>query len=195
MIAALAINISLIAIAVVIHYEMLRLLSVLIPRLRIKHRLRVLIGDFGTICAHIIETCLRSRLLPHGERRSLRGFSRKFRRQPCRQYLLLVYQLHDRRLRRYRSARKPPLPRWHRSQHWSLPYHLVCVIDVYGDDTILEWRLNLFFRSCVGVFSSCASENAGQPIVTLVTRIFIKFIFRRVETHFAAPVLGIIRRV
>ncbi len=58
MIAALAINTSLVAIAVVIHYEMLRLLSVLIPRLRIKHRLRVLIGVFGTICAHIIEICL-----------------------------------------------------------------------------------------------------------------------------------------
>lgn len=58
MIAALAINISLVAIAVVIHCEMLRLLSVLIPRLRIKHRLRVLIGVFGTICAHIIEICL-----------------------------------------------------------------------------------------------------------------------------------------
>ena len=58
MIAALAINISLVAIAVVIHYEMLRLLSVLIPRLRIKHRLRVLIGVFGTICAHKIEICL-----------------------------------------------------------------------------------------------------------------------------------------
>ena len=58
MIAALAINISLVAIAVVIHYEMLRLLSVLIPRLRIKHRLRVLIGVFGTICAHMIEFCL-----------------------------------------------------------------------------------------------------------------------------------------
>jgi hypothetical protein len=51
-------NISFIAIDVVIHYEMLRLLSVLIPRLRIKHRLRVLIGVFGTICAHIIEICL-----------------------------------------------------------------------------------------------------------------------------------------
>jgi len=37
---------------------MLRLLSVLIPTLRIKHRLRVLIGVFGTICAHIIEICL-----------------------------------------------------------------------------------------------------------------------------------------
>ena len=58
MIAALVINISLVAIAVVIHYEMLRLLSVLIPRLRIKHRLRVLIGVFGTICAHTIEICL-----------------------------------------------------------------------------------------------------------------------------------------
>ena len=41
--------------AVVIHYEMLRLLSVFIPKLQIKHRLRVIIGVFGTICAHIVE--------------------------------------------------------------------------------------------------------------------------------------------
>lgn len=58
MFIAFIINCTLVATAVVIHYEMLRLLSVLIPRLRIKHRLRVLIGVFGTICAHVIEVCL-----------------------------------------------------------------------------------------------------------------------------------------
>ena len=58
MVIALAINSTLVAVAVVIHYEMLRLLSIVIPRLQIRHRLRVLIGVFGTICAHIIEVCL-----------------------------------------------------------------------------------------------------------------------------------------
>lgn len=48
----------LVASAVVIHYEMLRLLSIIIPKLRIKHRLRVVIGVFGTICAHIVEVWL-----------------------------------------------------------------------------------------------------------------------------------------
>ena len=55
MISAFIINSLLIACAVVIHYEMLRLLSLIIPRLRIKHRLRVIFGVFGIICAHIIE--------------------------------------------------------------------------------------------------------------------------------------------
>ncbi len=58
MLTAAFINLALVAATVVIHYEMLRLLSVVIPRLRIKHRLRVLIGVFGTICAHIVEVCL-----------------------------------------------------------------------------------------------------------------------------------------
>ena len=44
--------------AVVIHDEILRLLSSLIPKLEIKHRLRVVIGVFGTICAHIVEVWL-----------------------------------------------------------------------------------------------------------------------------------------
>ena len=58
MLIAILINSALVASAVVIHYEMLRLLSVVIPRLKIKHRLRVLIRVFGTICAHVIEVCL-----------------------------------------------------------------------------------------------------------------------------------------
>ena len=61
MLTAALVNFSLVAITVVIHYEMLRLLSIVIPRLRIKHRLRVLIGVFGTICAHVVEVCLFGR--------------------------------------------------------------------------------------------------------------------------------------
>jgi hypothetical protein len=55
---ALVINSLLVASAVVIHYEILRLLSSVIPKLRIEHRLRVIVGVFGTICAHIIEIWL-----------------------------------------------------------------------------------------------------------------------------------------
>ncbi|MBL4582382.1 MAG: two pore domain potassium channel family protein [Gammaproteobacteria bacterium] len=46
---------GLVATTVVIHYEVLRLLWVTIPRLQMKHRVRVIIGVFGTICGHIIE--------------------------------------------------------------------------------------------------------------------------------------------
>lgn len=55
MIATYLINTLLITVAVVLHYEILRLLSLIIPRLQIEHRLRVIFGVFGTICAHIAE--------------------------------------------------------------------------------------------------------------------------------------------
>lgn len=59
MLYTVLINSFLLSAAVVIHYEMLRFLWVMIPKLiKIKHRLRVLIGVFGTICAHIIEVWL-----------------------------------------------------------------------------------------------------------------------------------------
>ena len=58
LLAALLINVSLVAITVIIHYEILRLLSTMIPRMRIRMRLRVVFGVFGTICAHIVEICL-----------------------------------------------------------------------------------------------------------------------------------------
>ncbi len=48
----------LVAVTVMIHYEMLRILSINIPKLPIKHRLRVVIGVFGTICSHLIEVLL-----------------------------------------------------------------------------------------------------------------------------------------
>ena len=58
LLAALIINISLVAITVIIHYEILRMLSNIIPRMKIRLRLRVVFGVFGTICAHIVEVGL-----------------------------------------------------------------------------------------------------------------------------------------
>ena len=55
MVSAFLIITLLVSAAVVLHYEILRFLSIIIPKLQIKHRLRVIIGVFGTICAHIVE--------------------------------------------------------------------------------------------------------------------------------------------
>lgn len=45
----------LVALAVLIHFEALNQLSILIPKLTIKARLRVLFGVFGALFAHVIE--------------------------------------------------------------------------------------------------------------------------------------------
>jgi Ion channel len=58
MIFTFLINSILVALAVLIHFEALYLLSVLIPKLNIQHRLRVLFGFFGALFAHIIEIWL-----------------------------------------------------------------------------------------------------------------------------------------
>jgi hypothetical protein len=52
------INSVLIASAVLIHYEMLRWMSLLIPRLDIRPRLRVLLGVFGALIAHVAQIWL-----------------------------------------------------------------------------------------------------------------------------------------
>ena len=49
------INGILIAAVVLIHYEVLRQLSLLIPGLKIKPKLRVLAGVFGAFCGHVLE--------------------------------------------------------------------------------------------------------------------------------------------
>ena len=49
------INGALIAVAVVIHYEILRVLSVAIPKWPIQHRLKVVMGLLGALTAHVIE--------------------------------------------------------------------------------------------------------------------------------------------
>lgn len=58
MIYTFIINSILVAIAVMIHFEALNTLSVLIPKLNVKHRFRVLFGVFGALFAHIIEIWL-----------------------------------------------------------------------------------------------------------------------------------------
>lgn len=49
------INGALIAVVVVIHYEILRVLSVVIPKWPIQHRLKVVVGLLGALTAHVIE--------------------------------------------------------------------------------------------------------------------------------------------
>ena len=52
------INGLLVTLAVIVHYEILRLSSVLIPRLNIAHRLRIVVGIYGALCAHVVEIWL-----------------------------------------------------------------------------------------------------------------------------------------
>lgn len=58
MLSAFLINSLLVSAAVVIHYEVLRYLSTLVPRLTMRHRLRVLICVFGALCGHVLEIWL-----------------------------------------------------------------------------------------------------------------------------------------
>ena len=55
MILTFIVNSLLVATAVLIHFEALNQLTSLIPKLIIKHRLRILFGVFGAILAHIVE--------------------------------------------------------------------------------------------------------------------------------------------
>lgn len=55
MFIAFFINSALVAMAVMIHYEMLYRLSRLMPTLVIKHRYRLVVGIFGALVAHIVE--------------------------------------------------------------------------------------------------------------------------------------------
>jgi len=55
MFAAVLINTFVVALCVVIHYEFLYRLSTVIPTLRIKHRLRIVLGVAGALIAHAAE--------------------------------------------------------------------------------------------------------------------------------------------
>ncbi|MEQ8955237.1 MAG: ion channel [Gammaproteobacteria bacterium] len=55
MVSAFFIISFLVAATVTIHYEMLRFLSRYIPELNVRSRIKVVVGVFGTICAHIVE--------------------------------------------------------------------------------------------------------------------------------------------
>lgn len=60
MLAIFLVNVSIITIAVLIHYEFLYRISMVIPKMRIKHRFRIVIGVFGALVAHSIEIWLFS---------------------------------------------------------------------------------------------------------------------------------------
>ncbi|MFQ5658921.1 MAG: potassium channel family protein [Gammaproteobacteria bacterium] len=49
------INSLIISVAVIVHYEVLERLSILMPKLPVRHRSRIVAGIFGALLAHIIE--------------------------------------------------------------------------------------------------------------------------------------------
>ena len=58
MLVVFLINILIIGLAVLIHYEFLFRISLLIPRMNIRHRFRIVIGVFGALVAHSLEILL-----------------------------------------------------------------------------------------------------------------------------------------
>lgn len=54
MLVIFLINILLITLAVLVHYEFLYRMSIAIPKMKIKHRYRIVFGVFGALVAHSI---------------------------------------------------------------------------------------------------------------------------------------------
>ena len=55
MLAILTLNTVVIAIVVVIHYEFMYRFTLLMPRMKIRHRFRIVLGVLGALVAHTIE--------------------------------------------------------------------------------------------------------------------------------------------
>lgn len=55
MITVFLVNSIVVALTVMIHYEFLYRFTILMPRLKIRHRLRIVIGVFGALVAHALE--------------------------------------------------------------------------------------------------------------------------------------------
>ena len=55
MVTVFAVNIFVIALVVVIHYEFLHQISRLMPRVNLPHRFRIVLGVFGALTAHAVE--------------------------------------------------------------------------------------------------------------------------------------------
>lgn len=55
MIAVFAVNLFVIGLAVMIHYEFLHQLTLLMPKMQIRHRFRIVLGVFGALTAHAAE--------------------------------------------------------------------------------------------------------------------------------------------
>ena len=54
----LLLNCLIVAIVVLIHYEFLYRFSKMIPKMKIKHRFRIVAGVFGALIGHTIEICI-----------------------------------------------------------------------------------------------------------------------------------------
>lgn len=55
MIAVFFLNSVVVAIAVIVHYEILFQLSTFIPKMKVRHRFRIVLGVFGALIAHALE--------------------------------------------------------------------------------------------------------------------------------------------
>jgi len=55
MLIALLTSAILVMLAVLVHYEILQRISLLLPKIRIPHRLRVMVAVLGALIAHVIE--------------------------------------------------------------------------------------------------------------------------------------------
>ena len=55
MITVFAVNLVVIGMAVMIHYEFMYRFTLLMPRMRIRHRFRIVLGVFGALTAHAVE--------------------------------------------------------------------------------------------------------------------------------------------
>jgi len=73
----LIITIMITALIVLIHYQFLYRLTISIPKMKIKHRFRIVVGVFGALIAHSIEVILFAAayyiLVQYGENGSLTG--------------------------------------------------------------------------------------------------------------------------
>jgi len=58
MIAVFLVNGLIVSIAVIIHYEFLFRITIIVPKMKIKHRFRIVIGVFTALIAHAIEIWL-----------------------------------------------------------------------------------------------------------------------------------------
>ncbi len=58
MITIVLANLAVVLVAVVIHYEFLFRLTLLLPKVKVRHRLRVLLGVGGALVAHTVEVWL-----------------------------------------------------------------------------------------------------------------------------------------
>ena len=55
MVTVFAVNLVVIAITVMIHYEFMYRFTLLMPRMHIRHRFRIVLGVFGALTAHAVE--------------------------------------------------------------------------------------------------------------------------------------------